>query len=46
MDVSQLTDLRIGQTMVDSGAVFQDSEFRKNILGVGKGKKIIIVSIF
>lgn len=43
MDVSQLTDLRIGQTMVDSGAVFQDNEFRKNILGVGKGKKKLLL---
>lgn len=46
MDVSQLCDLRIRQTMVDNGAVFQDREFRKNILGVEKGKKNIVSIIF
>lgn len=38
MDDSQLSDLRIGQTMVDSGTVFQDREFQKIIWGVRKGK--------
>lgn len=38
MDNSQLSDLRIEQTMVNGGTVFQDREFRRNILGVGKDK--------
>lgn len=46
MDDSQLSDLRIGQTIVDSDTVFQDREFRKNILGVVKGKFFFIMSIF
>lgn len=38
LDDSQLSNLRIEQTMVDSGTVFQEREFRKNILVVRKDK--------
>lgn len=38
MDNSQLSDLRIEQTMVDSGTVFQERKFRKIILMVRKDK--------
>lgn len=37
---SQLSDLRIGQTMVDSGIVFQDRKFRRTVLGVEKDKQV------
>lgn len=38
MDDSQLSDLRIEQTVVDSCTVFQEREFGKNILVVRKEK--------
>lgn len=49
MDNSQLSDLRIEQTMVNGGTVFKDREFRRNILGVGKDKVLfcfVFISIF
>lgn len=42
---SQLSDSRIGQTMIDNGIIFQDSEFRRNILSVQKNQ-VFIMNIF
>lgn len=39
-------NLRIEQTMVNGGTVFQDREFRRNILGVGKDKVLFCFVLF